>query len=210
MQAYSHPILTFSKLVNLLLRRPLPEQATISGKGSPWLLMLSPSCELWVQYGHRAQREQIRAPCWLTEPPPPHYPISARLSRLPRTTRHPCLSYLFPNSPYELLKYSVLLESYLTPLILRDDLDSHFAYLKREIINRDPPSALCFACRPAPADTAILNLKRGSQRTFAFSSLRSNYNHLFIYLLSGMVCCLREITVLLILNHNWPSIMHRL
>lgn len=114
-----------------------------------------------------------------------------------------CLSYLFPNSPYELLKYSVLLESYLTPLILRDDLDSHFAYLKKkEIINCDPPSALCFACRPGPADMAILNLNRGSQRSLPFSSLRSNYNHLFIYLLSGVVCCLRENTVLLILNHN--------
>lgn len=84
-----------------------------------------------------------------------------------------CLSYLFPNSPYELLKYSVLLKSYLMPLILGDDLDSHLAYFKKEIINCDLPSALGFACKPWSANTSILNLNLGSQRrSFPFSSRR--------------------------------------
>lgn len=114
-------------------------------------LLLSLPSERWVQYGHRAELEQITAARWLTAPPPPHYPVSARLEHgfpllscshtLPLTR----LCYLFSNSPYELLKYSVLLKSYLMPLTLGDDLDSHFTYLKKRLsIDCDLPAALCF------------------------------------------------------------------
>jgi hypothetical protein len=93
------------------------------------------------------------------------------------------LCYLFSNSPYELLKYSVLLKSYLMPLTLAGDLDSHSTDLKKRLsIGCDLPAALCFTSHSGwlapPSLTSPMALKRSR---LPFSSQRFIFQS-FVYL----------------------------